>query len=200
MPRTNDGAFTGYGVTLGMRGKDGSGRYVRVYDKGLESEEAAIGTWERWETEFSKTVAEKVGAELVASDNWRETCLSLALGAVEFREATGARLLKRRPLATWWAELLDNVNPVTIKATRIKTNLTRYGGWIRKAVVPNLATMAHESGQTLAEVVAFFTGGQHLAKRPAEASPVVWEYLDALVEVAGRKPGTDTVFNDGKRP
>ncbi len=47
----------GHGLYIGRRGKDGSGRYLRIYDKGLETGERPTGTWERYEVEHTQEVA-----------------------------------------------------------------------------------------------------------------------------------------------
>lgn len=179
-PRSNTGEYLGRGVNLGKRGKDGSGRYVRVYDKGLETGEAPARTWERWETEFCKDAADQVARLLIESDDWKRDALAVALGAVEFRDWTGSRSLARRPLAAWWSAFLGNVKPVLVKVARTPTNLDRYGGWVRRSVLPTLSTMAHEAGTTVESVIDYFMNG-HKLKR--SESPVVWEYLNELGEI-----------------
>ncbi|MBN2293545.1 MAG: replication initiation factor domain-containing protein [Pirellulales bacterium] len=51
-PRTRSGEYEGRAVYFGRRGKDGGGRYLRVYDKGLESGGKIDSI--RWEPEFCK--------------------------------------------------------------------------------------------------------------------------------------------------
>ncbi|MBL4702132.1 MAG: replication initiation factor domain-containing protein [Phycisphaeraceae bacterium] len=180
---TASGECTGYTVNLGKRGKDGSGRFVRVYDKGLQSGEAAKGEWERWETEFANDAANQVCVKLVLSDNWPQTASELALGAVDFREQTGSRSLKRRLTAQWWARFTESINLVLVRIKHIPTNIDRYGTWLCKSVFPAIHTMAHHSGQPVMQVVQFFVGNQNLAKSVEAASPVVWAYMDMLQPV-----------------
>ncbi len=175
-----NGLCTGYSIQLGKRGKNGSGRFVRVYDKGLQTGDAPKGQWERWETEFSDDAANQVCMKLIHSDNWNQTASELTLGAVEFREHTGSRSLKRRKLAHWWANLTKSINPILVKIQRPKTTLDRYGAWLRRSVLPGIHTMAHESGQTPSQVMDFFTGNDNLATPIERASPAVWGYLDIL--------------------
>lgn len=184
-PRGNDGAYLGRGVTLGRRGKDGSGRYVRVYDKGLETGEALARTWERWETEFCKDAADQVARVLIEADDWKRDALAVALGAVEFREWTGSASLVRRPLAAWWSAFLGGVRPVLVKAKRTPTTLKGFVGWVGRCVLPTLTTMAHESGQSVQSVLDHFKPDKPL---PRSKSPVVWEYLDALVDMLDGNP------------
>ena len=61
---SNGGERSGYGVSIGLRGSKGSGRFLRAYDKGLESGEAPEGIWERYEVEFTGDSAAEVGADI----------------------------------------------------------------------------------------------------------------------------------------
>ncbi|MEM1213390.1 MAG: replication initiation factor domain-containing protein [Planctomycetota bacterium] len=183
-PRTNEGERQGYSVNLGKRSKNGSGRYVRVYDKGLESEKAAEGEWERWEVEFTGDVAIQVMHRLAESPAWEEDALSLALGAVEFREHTGSRSLKRRPLASWWELLLGRIKAVTVREKRERSTLVKWGSWYRRCVMPTIDTMAEHAGMVREAVVEYFTGHERFAKRLEHAPPVVFELLDELMAVS----------------
>ncbi|MAX25845.1 MAG: hypothetical protein CMJ19_15200 [Phycisphaeraceae bacterium] len=180
-----DGAPSGHSVQLGRRGKNGSGRYIRIYDKGLQTGDAERGQWERWETEFSDEVASQVCMRLIESDDWKLDACARALGAVDFRENTGSKSLDRRPIAEWWDNLLDNIKPVLVKLKRQKTTLDRYTNWLRRSVLPSLHTMAKQSGQDLQEVLRYFTGDVNLSKPMEKASAAVWEYLN---ELANTKP------------
>ena len=177
-PRTANGAYTGRGINLGARGKNGSGRYIRLYDKGLETETKPPRTWERWETEFTQDAALQVVKQLVLSgEHWKHTALQLALGAVEFREHTGERSLKRRPLAAWWSDFLEGVEPVCVKIKHLQTNLDRYGAWLRRSVFKTLTTMSRKTGLTLDELADWFIGEVPF---PPSDAPVIQELLQAI--------------------
>jgi DNA relaxase NicK len=178
IPRTADGNITGKTIQLGKRGKEGSGRFVRAYDKGLETGEAAIGEWERWETEFADDAANQVCMQLVESDDWKHTAAKLVLAAVEFRVHNGSRSLKRRALSDWWAKFTESIKPVLVKIKHTPSTIDSYGSWLRKSVMPAIHTMAHHSGQTVMQVTDFFVGKQNFAKSVGSAPPVVWAYLD----------------------
>lgn len=179
-PRSNTGEYLGRCLTLGKRGKNGSGRFVRIYDKGLETGEATIHTWERWETEFTKSAADQVAQQLIESNDWKREALAFALGAVEFRDWTGSASLARRPLAPWWLAFLADVEPILVKTNRIGTDLDRWGGWFRRCVLPTFTTMAIEAGTDIHDVMDFFRNGKPIKRSD---SPVVWEYLNALVDI-----------------
>ncbi|MEM6553963.1 MAG: replication initiation factor domain-containing protein [Planctomycetota bacterium] len=176
-PRTSDGSYLGRGVNLGRRGKDGSGRYVRIYDKGLETGESSPRTWERWETEFSKHAADQVAQRLIESEAWEQDAVAVALGAIDFRDWTGSASLDRRPRSAWWTAYLAGVKPVLVRVQRTPTNLNRWGSWMRRCVLSTLTTIAHEAGQNVEGIIDFLSEGKPL---PRSDSPVVWEYLDEL--------------------
>ena len=115
-----NGDPVGNGVYLGKRGSDGSGRFIRVYDKGLESKTKPLGQWERWELECSGEVARSIAACMMYAwrmdgspdvkhasleflTGWRRFGAEVALNAVDFRESNGRSELDRRPRCSWWA-------------------------------------------------------------------------------------------------
>jgi DNA relaxase NicK len=149
----NDGVESaGHGAYLGKRGKDGSGRFVRVYDKGLETTERPAGTWERWEVEHSGDVANDVAVKIACDDDWMYTAKTIALGAVDFRENNGSRELARRPRVAWWEQVLDGVEPVTVREKRTATTFERWQAWLSRAAMPVMKSMAAQSGQTVGQV------------------------------------------------
>ncbi|MEM9419003.1 MAG: replication initiation factor domain-containing protein, partial [Planctomycetota bacterium] len=174
-PRTNDGDYLGRGINLGLRGKKGSGRYVRIYDKGLETGESPARTWERWETVFSKDSADQVAHMLIDSADWKCDALAAALGAVDFHEVNGSASLIRRPLASWWVSFLAGVKPILVKAQRTPTNLHRWGGWMRRSVIRTLKAISRETGLTVDAIISYLEEGKPL---PVSKSPVVWEFID----------------------
>lgn len=149
------------GVNLGRRGSNGSGRYVRVYDKGLETHEAEVGEWERWETEMSGDVANEVALQLLEKEGQftAENVMRYALGAVAFHEVVaGETALAERPLAEWWRVMLDSLKPVLVVATRAPKTLERYAAWLRNVVAPLLESMGRRTGQTIGSVFEDLVG------------------------------------------
>ena len=147
----NAGACVRYGVNLGRRGSDGSGRYVRCYDKGLESGEEPIGKWERFEAEFSKGCAQDVALAILLAgrpDEALREAFELACSAVDFREvrvrtrgkSVGQMVYaKERPRAAWW----EKIRGVGVRARpvreRKKPTLDGVSENARNAVRPLLA-------------------------------------------------------------
>ena len=153
-------AMTGHGINIGKRGKMGSGRYLRVYDKGLETKTLNPGNWIRWEVELSDACAQQFTTQYTTQDESVACCLSHALWVVEFREANGQRL-SRRPLAKWYQEFTEEVRPERVRAIRAKSTIESYARWIRIAVVPKLETIAAATRNSVGGVIKHIAGEVH---------------------------------------
>lgn len=141
------GEIVAYGVNFGQRGKDGSGRYIRVYDKGLEQGDAPLGQHERFEVEFTKDCASEVAADVFScSSGWEERAWNRVNGAIGFYEdrpsAYGHR--DRRRMVGWWAEWTTGSSPVTTVPRRQETTLERHTRWLVNTVMPTTARLAKE--------------------------------------------------------
>lgn len=177
----------GNSVYIGRRGKLGSGRMVRVYDKGLEQEEGAEpGRWERWEVEFSGECAEKVLQGVCDLPEWWQLGWSFLLGAVDFRRCTGERSLERRSRCDWWSDLvectLEDYPPTTIKECREPPELRQHIRHLRKNVLPTALAMAARVGWSLPEFWSWVLQEsgpipRHLLEKQR---PVVWEFVQVL--------------------
>lgn len=120
-----DGECVNLGLEIGKRGSYGSGRYVRVYDKGLESGEGPRGSWQRWETEFHGDCADSVACALVHAarcGDWRREALGMAYGSVDFREGDRHQTVSRRPRVAAWAAVLAGLAVVRIKRAARRTS------------------------------------------------------------------------------
>ena len=151
----------GNSVYLGRRGKYGSGRLTRVYDKGLETKTRPMGHWERWETEFNGKIAAALGETLAASGDWALGALSAALGAADFRElgGRGDRHVERRRQLGWWRDLNDRllgegVDGVRLKAPPMETKLESVESWLKRSVVPSVRVMARIKGCNVVDAFA----------------------------------------------
>lgn len=160
--------LTAHGINIGQRGKKGSGRYLRVYDKGLEQKTRAAGEWIRWEVELSDSCAQQFAHDLAINDDPVETAVSNAVWVVEFREKTGARMLSRRPLAEWFEQFTQHVRRERLTADRAKSTVESYARWVRTAVVPKLETIARITRTPLGGVISFIAG--EVAQNPDHAN------------------------------
>ncbi len=176
--RRADGRMMGRTIYFGLRGNNGAGRMIRVYDKGLETGEyVESARWERFEAEFCESVSETIADAIGREAAWLSVALKYAFGAVEFRElAPGKnRSYKNRPLRPWWAAILALVDTARVAATRTKTNLRKYVKWIRRSVVPTLAAMAGRAGLDTAQVTELIFAGCGPSQR-ALASDLIREF------------------------
>lgn len=153
-------------VRFGVRGSDGSGRFLRVYDKGLETGEAAEGEWVRFEVEFSDDCAKSVVHALLAAwHHWdsrgavEETIRDVVFGSIDYREVTGTKRLSKRPRCGWWQEFTDAVGSarIRIKARRVAATAVGMGRWVGN-INRSLTAIALGMGITVAEVLTFFGG------------------------------------------
>jgi hypothetical protein len=201
VPTTNRGRVVGETVNLGERGADRSS--VCLYDKGLEQRTLDRGEWVRWEARFQGkkavlaterllrayqlereggslfTVLMVDGVEVAAS--WRAMYVALAFGVVDFRSPAGkSRSLRRRKRCEWWAALLGECDPVTVRVHReAAPSWERKRRWYRTVVLPDVRGMAEAANVSLAEFLED-VGGSRIGGSPVVKSDYVrWRKLRA---------------------
>ncbi len=159
--------WKGRTLYIGLRGGNGSGRFVRIYDKGLETQTGEVGEWERYEVEFTDQPARMAFALLADAPDWAECHKSLMLGAVEFRVATGDAHRSRRPLVAWWAAMVQAVETVRHAAARPLAEFKRWKKWAAKCVIPTLDSMCRKMNIGFEELLV------HLAEPSREPKHAV---------------------------
>ncbi|MEM6674726.1 MAG: replication initiation factor domain-containing protein [Planctomycetota bacterium] len=152
------GERVAYGLNLGRRGRDGSGRYVRAYDKGLEQRTLPEGRWERFEVEFSGDCANEVAVAVLDSGDWERAAFERACGAVGWREVNGRSELGRRPVVEWWEKWCEGYTPQSTTEKRRRTSLDRYTAWLRDTVLPTVRRLALQADQSMAGVIETLIG------------------------------------------
>lgn len=122
------GELEGNAHYFGRRGGDGGGKYVRFYDKTLESH--GLIEANRLEAELSLERAQIVFEDLATCDGIEEfkRIISRRLaGIIDFREVNeneDDRHLERRPRLSWWQRIIDALGGATItKVLRTKPQL-----------------------------------------------------------------------------
>jgi len=129
-------------VDFGTRGDNGSGKYLRIYDKVLESEDRQNCI--RWETEFSKDRAHEVFDKLSQTENLRAfttLCGSLLGGAINFIYRTGDIHLSRLSVYGFWQKIKDTLGVLAIRIRKEFTDITGTFRWVHRQVVPTLACL-----------------------------------------------------------
>jgi hypothetical protein len=199
--------LVGHGLNIGRRGSLGSGRFVRLYDKGLErraktdgEEEFEPGVWLRWELESSGGCAEQIGAlfgcpESMKADPQR-VLLEVAFGAVDFRLDPDEAHIVRRDRAQWWADLLGEMDTIKVVESRTeRPNLDRWSAYFRRSVGRTLAQMASVNPDGLAGVWRELASLRDLSQWESDhLRPVVWEYMQWIKqrEAAAEPPCGNT--------
>lgn len=172
---SNRGELLGHTLYIGRRGKDGSGRLVRAYDKGLESGTVPAGQWHRLEVEFTGDCADNVASLLIQADRvqdesefilveaenvsafvgWRRQAVELVLGSIDFREWNGSRALSRRGRSGFWCEVLSDIEPECVREQReSRPSLERTARWAVRCVTPRLRMLSQVSGRSIVEVLS----------------------------------------------
>jgi hypothetical protein len=131
-------------ISFGRRGSFGSGAYLRIYDKMLESN----GQFNcvRYEMEFTQKKADAVFKKLAACSGDLEAfatlCGSLVAGSISFVHRTGDKNINRLERYTWWDRICEILGgDLKIRIERKKESVTEKMNWLRRNVSPTLACL-----------------------------------------------------------
>ena len=131
-------------ISFGKRGSRGNGKYLRWYNKELESN----GEYkcDRWEVEFTQKKADIVFTKLARCDGsldaFATLCGSLIAGCITFVHRTGDKNIKRLLRYEWWEQIVDLLGgEVKIRVERKKDSLTGKIEWVNRSVAPSLACL-----------------------------------------------------------
>ena len=189
------GRLKKHGVNLGTR--EGSGRYIRIYDKGLEQGDRGPGQWVRIELEATESIGRQLGADLAGCVpcERRAKLAGAILGAVDFRERkAGETALARRPRVGWWQQLCWLARRCVYRSERTKTSGARRVGWLRSTVLPQIQAIADATGYELGQALDMLCGqvvpAAEPMKDPASHELILWirnepEYRDTGPLVPG---------------
>jgi hypothetical protein len=145
--RRVSGEYLSDGVGFGLRGKNGSGRYLRCYDKELESEGEIDAI--RWEVEFTKDRAKCVFITLAKSKNMQEFVGSIAAligGSIDFVDRKGAHLDRMNRL-DWWQGILELLGRVTVRSKTPAKTIESSIQWVEKSVASTLLKLEKAIGE-----------------------------------------------------
>lgn len=153
-PRT--GEMVGCSINAGSNGKNGSGRTLCCYDKGLEQKTHEVCTWQRYEVRFWRDHAPLLAEDLAA--DLPEHCLAHhAYGAYDYLDHPEKRKRDRKRVK-WWAEFVEGERITTVRPKRAKPTLAGVAKWIDRSVVPALRAYAVAANISLEDFMAKVVG------------------------------------------
>jgi hypothetical protein len=138
------GELEGDMATFGRRGKDGKGRYVRVYDKGLESQGEIDAI--RVEVELSGDTAKQWFLILAACDDQNELerkIGQIVVGSILFADKSGSHgHADRFRVLPWWKRIAELVGSASVKVERVRPTLEKSVAWVKRSMPVTLARLA----------------------------------------------------------
>ena len=130
-------------VMFGRRGQNGSGKYLRIYDKNLESD--GEKNCVRYEVEFSQDKAHKVFMMLAKTvgdiDAFATMCGSLVGGCINFVHRTGEKNLGRLQVYDFWQIITDTIGTLHVRSEKKINTVTGVREWVQRQVSPSLACL-----------------------------------------------------------
>jgi len=138
----NGVVFNHLEVDFGRRGGNGSGKYLRVYDKSLDSKDERNCI--RWEVEFHGERANKAFDELsqaTSTGAFAKFCGSLVAGSITFVHRTGDNNLSRLVVYKFWERFRKVLGSLVVRIEKKVSDIAGMYRWVRKQVAPTLATL-----------------------------------------------------------
>jgi DNA relaxase NicK len=118
--KTRSGMLLSDGHTFGLRGKNGGGRQVQIYDKLLESKGEIDAV--RLEARFFKDLAELTFQNLVASTSFADFNARIGAnigGSISFVDRGTHTHLARMPVLSWWADIVSLLGRLKLQVRRV---------------------------------------------------------------------------------
>ncbi|RPJ27000.1 MAG: hypothetical protein EHM35_14490 [Planctomycetaceae bacterium] len=177
-------------VSFGRRGKTGTGKYLRIYDKRLESkgENPAV----RWELELSDNHAKAAFRQIVKSieaagvTNWKPEFTTRVLGgflakAVDFKiREPGVKNLSRLERYPFWTKILSRLGSATLAVKRIIKTIEKAREWVGRQVTGTLQMLVQALSPEVALPMILDWAGSENRLRPS--------HLRAISEYRRQEP------------
>jgi len=130
-------------LELGRRGKKGSGKFMRIYDKTVESKGEIDAT--RIELELSQESAKSVATLFAAvpSEDIAKYIFDIITSSVDFIARDASERLDRAIRLDWWAVIADGREKIKLTGIHIKSTLDSAKRWVHNQVAPILATIVN---------------------------------------------------------
>jgi DNA relaxase NicK len=134
-------------VAFGSRGDHGSGKYLRIYDKDLESngKQNCI----RWEVEFASERANLVFERLTQCadlSTFAVVCGALVGGIINFVKRGKTKNICRLEVYEFWQLIRAALGKIVVRVRRDETDEKKMREWIDRQVSPTLACLRKISG------------------------------------------------------
>jgi len=142
--RGNRNELTHDEIAFGRRGSFGNGKYLRIYDKELEShgEQKCIRYEVEWTGRKADSVFKKISVTCGNVEAFATLVGSLVAGSVTFVKRTGDKNVCRLDVYDWWREIVEILHgPIVIRTSRKKDSLTGKIEWVKRNVSPSLACL-----------------------------------------------------------
>lgn len=127
---------------FGARGKSGSGKYMRSYDKSLESDGSKNCI--RYEMEFSKKHADKAFdllSQMGSDESFVQLCGELVVGAITFVKRTGEKNIGRLKRYKFWERLKKGLGSIAIRVPVKRPTILSIFRFIEKQAIRSLAVL-----------------------------------------------------------
>jgi len=129
-------------VVFGNRGKNGSGKYLRVYDKNLESKGGKNCV--RCEIEFTKEHAEKAFdllSQTGSVESLAALCAELVVGTINFVHRTSEKNIGRLKVYKFWERIKKNLGSVVIRIPVKHSTIKTMFKFIENQAIRTLAVL-----------------------------------------------------------
>lgn len=135
-------------------GSSKSSRFVRVYDKGIETGTDMPGCWIRWETQLREDHANNAACAVASVDDWGQVAGSIAMSVADFRVNNGDPHVDRRPRPHWFARLcegFDHIRPRVAASDSTLQGFLRHG---ERSYLRTVVAASREAGLNPENVLA----------------------------------------------
>lgn len=155
--RSGSRSKPGHGETLelGRRGKNGSGKFLRIYDKSFQSN----GEIDSIRVELELSQKKAINAAQVLSmcpfEDFQNGILLLISSAVDFIDRDNSGRKDRAKRLDWWDFVISSMPSISLSTPRITPSLQGVKTWLDRQVSPMIATVMN-SFDTADEFWAYF--------------------------------------------
>jgi hypothetical protein len=145
--RRISGEYISDGMYFGSRGKNGSGRFLRCYDKNLES----LGEIDsvRWEVEFSKQKANLAFRKIIEMrdlETFGGMIGALIGGSINFVNRKGKNL-ERMEILDWWQVIQNILGNVKLRNPKRIKSIEKTVSWLETSVSASLKKVHMAMGE-----------------------------------------------------